>query len=191
MAKNIEFILPIRFTRLTRICKFRRVDVLVHWSVLVICAVILLGTIRQPLVTILGLSAYIGLLLIHECGHVVVAQRRGCQVFAVELYPIWAITRFQTPWSRLDHCVIAWGGVLAQTVIAVPLIVWVALFGYTRFEAINAVLAILGFFSVGMILFNLLPFAPLDGSIAWGLFPALFKSAHSRSLSRNNRNAWR
>lgn len=191
MARNIEFVLPIKFARLTRIFKFRRVDILVHWSVLVICALILVGTIRQPFVTILGLSAYIGLLLIHECGHVVVAQRRGCQVFAVELYPVWGITRFQRPWSRLDHCVIAWGGVLAQLVIAVPLIVWVALFGYTRFEAINAVLAILGFFSVGMVLFNLLPFAPLDGSIAWGLIPALFKSAQTRLLSRNKRNAWR
>jgi hypothetical protein len=61
------------------------------------------------------------------------------------------------PWSKFDHCVIAWGGVLAQAVVAAPIVVGVTLFGYTRFEAVHAVLAILGFFSVGVAIFNLLP----------------------------------
>ena len=62
------------------------------------------------------------------------------------LYPIFGITKFETSWSRFDHCVIAWGGVIAQSVVALPIVGWVILFGYTRFEPINAVLAILGFF---------------------------------------------
>ena len=42
--------------------------------------------------------------------------------------------------------VIAWGGVVAQAIVAVPLLAWVETFGYTRFQAVNAILAILGSF---------------------------------------------
>lgn len=192
MPSNIEFIKPLRLGRLTHLVRVRRVDVSVHWSVLLIAAVILFSAVRQPMVSLMGLSAYIGVLLIHECGHLIAAQRRGCHVFGIELYPIYGITRFQTPWSRYDHCLIAWGGVLAQLIVAVPLILWVVVFGYTSFDAINAVLAILGFFSLGIALFNLLPLAPLDGSIAWGLIPILFNRARKTARrSQDNRGSWR
>jgi hypothetical protein len=108
-------------------------------------------------------------------------------VFSIELYPIYGITRFETPWSRFDHCVIAWGGVLAQAIVALPLVAWVAVFGYTRFEPANVVLALLGFFSLGVAAFNLLFFAPLDGIPAWGLIPALIERAQCCSDSWESR----
>jgi hypothetical protein len=74
---------------------------------------------------------------------------RGTYVTAIELYPLHGWCRFETPWSRYDHTIIAWGGVLAQAVVAAPLIAYVALFGYTRFEPLNAVFAILGFLAQG------------------------------------------
>jgi len=43
----------------------------------------------------------------------VAAQRKRCAVWSIELYPIWGITRFDEPYSRYDHCIIAWGGVVA------------------------------------------------------------------------------
>ena len=49
------------------------------------------------------------------------------------------------------------------------------LFGYSRFQPVNAMLAICGFLSLRFAVFNLLPIRPRDGSIAWGLLPALFK----------------
>ena len=54
-------------------------------------------------------------------------------------------------------------------IVALPLVAWVAIFGYTRFEPVNVMLALLGFFSLGVAAFNLLPFAPLDGITAWGI----------------------
>lgn len=55
----------------------------------------------------------------------------------------------------------------------VPLITWVVVFGYTRVDAINMIFAILGFFSLAVAIFNLLPVRRLDGSIAWQIFPEL------------------
>jgi membrane-associated protease RseP (regulator of RpoE activity) len=69
--------------------------------------------------------------------------------------------------------VIAWAGVLAQAAVAIPLVIWVAVFGYTSFEAVNMLFVILGFFSLGVAAFNLLPTPPLDGATAWRIFPTL------------------
>jgi Zn-dependent protease len=96
------------------------------------------------------------------------------------IYPIWGITRFQIPWSRFDHCVIAWGGVLAQAVIAVPLAAFITIFGYTKIEGVNVVLALLGGISLLVAIFNLLPFPPLDGAMAWRIIPAYVKQRRSR-----------
>jgi len=52
-------------------------------------------------------------LLIHEGGRVVLAQKRGYAVWAIEVYPIHGVTRFEAPRSDFDKRPVAWGGVLA------------------------------------------------------------------------------
>ena len=110
---------------------------------------------------------------------------------AIDLYPIHGRCHFDAPWSRFDHCVIAWGGVIAQAAIAVPLVLWVAVFGYSRFEPINAVLAILGGYSLVVAAFNLLPVSPLDGAIAWRIIPELVNRAKQRKRKKNSSSGWR
>lgn len=65
---------------------------------------------------------------------------------------------------------IAWGGPLAQLIFASPFSAYVVLVGFTRFQAVTAILAIFGFFNVVIALFNLVPFEALDGGKAWTLF---------------------
>ena len=184
MPHSIRVPTPIKLEPLTLIVQIDQVDVYVHWTVLAIAALILANAIHRPVLALAGLVCYMGLLFIHEWGHVIAAQRRGSRVSSVKLYPIFGVTYFETPWSRFDHCVIAWGGVVAQMVVALPLLAWVAMFGYTRFDAVNAVLAILGFFSLGIVVFNLLPFPPLDGATAWGIIPAAIQRARANRKPR-------
>jgi len=172
------------FGKLIEVMEINGVKVFFHWSVLLIGAVILLSALEDPALAVVVLASYYGVILIHECGHMVAAQSKGCAVSSIELYPVWGITRFEEPYSRFDDCVIAWGGVAAQALIGVPLVVWVEVFGYTHSQAVNAVLAILGFFSLSMAVFNLLPIRPLDGAIAWGLIPAIFKRSRARVAKR-------
>jgi Zn-dependent protease len=164
-----------KLKRLFEVMQIKGVKVYVHWSVLLIGAIILIGALEEPLLSFVVLGSYYGVILIHECGHMLAAQRKRCAVWSIELYPLWGITRFDEPYSRLDYCIIAWGGVIAQALIGVPLVVWVEVFGYTPYQPANAALAILGFFSLSMAVFNLLPIRPLDGAIAWRLLPALLK----------------
>lgn len=178
--KLLEVPLPIRLNTLTEVLRIRGVPVYLHWSVWLIALLILFNVIRHPITSLLALAAYFGVLLIHESGHLVAAQRLHCDVDSIRLYPIFGVTRFQTPWSRFDHCVIAWSGVIAQSITFIPIVAAVSFFGYSRIEPINAVLAVLGPFSLGVAIFNLLPFRPLDGSIAWAIIPEAFKRIRSR-----------
>src|ERR1700687_626383 len=175
--------------KLIEIMEIKGVKVFFHWSVLFIGGLILLGAVEDPRLAFTVLAAYHAVILLHECGHMVAAQRKGCLVTSIELYPIWGITRFSEPYSRYDLYVIARGGVLPQVTVAIPLIAWVEIFGSTRFEPVNALLSIMGFFSLSMAAFNLLPIRPLDGSIAWRLLPALIKRRPTRPAKREN--AWR
>lgn len=187
MRLTVKIARPLRLGRLTELMRINGVSVYVHWSVLVIVAIMLANAARRPILTIVGMSAYLGVMLIHECGHMIAARKLRCAVHSIQLYPIFGITCFDVPWSRFDHCVIAWGGVLAQSVIAIPLVTWVALAGYTRFEPINAALAILGFYSLAVAAFNLLPVSPLDGSVAWGIVPAFISRQRERRARRSLR----
>lgn len=173
MPPFIRIANPIRLHNVTKVVQIRGVDTYVHWSVFAIVAFILAGVASRPALTILGLLRYLGIFLIHETGHAFVAQRRRCRVLSIQLYPIFAITQFETPWSRIGHCLIAWGGVMAQAIFFVPLIAWVAVFGYSKLEWFNMIVAILGFYSLAVAIFNLLPIRLLDGATAWQLFPEL------------------
>ena len=171
MTPLLQLARPIRWGRLTALLRIKGVGVYIHWSVFVIAALMFMGALRRPILTIVGIFCYLSVLLIHECGHMIAAHRMGCRVELIELYPIHGRCCFQQPWSRFDHCVIAWGGVLAQAAVALPLVIWLVFFGYTRFDAVNAVLAILGAFSLIVAAYNLLPAGRLDGTVAWGLIP--------------------
>jgi Zn-dependent protease len=74
--------------------------------------------------------------------------------------------------------------VVAQAIVGVPIILCVATLGYTAFEPLNALLSILGGFSLFVAALNLVPVSPLDGSIAWDLIPAFFER---RRIRRNRR----
>ncbi|MGB2672931.1 MAG: hypothetical protein WA621_12260 [Candidatus Acidiferrum sp.] len=94
-----------KFKRLIEVMAVRRVKVFVHWSVILIGAVILCGAVEDPLLAFTELAAYYGVILLHECGHMVAAQRKGCTVFFIDLYPIWGLAHFSEPYSRRDRCV--------------------------------------------------------------------------------------
>jgi stage IV sporulation protein FB len=159
-----------------------------HWSVLLVGAYILFRAIDQPREAFVVLVCYFGVMLIHECGHLILAHRKGCKVRSIQLYAIYGITLFDEPWSRRDLSEIAWGGVLAQASVAIPIYVWVAIFGFTRYGLVNIAFVMLGFFSLFIAALNLIPIAPLDGKNAWYLFYIIYDNARfRRELNRRRR----
>jgi Zn-dependent protease len=181
----------LKLKKFTEIMRIKGVGVYAHWSLLLLGALILLGAIERPAETLAAWICFFAVILIHECGHMLMAQRKGYEVLAIELYPVHGRVRFQEPWSRYDDALIAWGGVLAQAVVAVPLVTWVAIFGFPRSVVANVAVGILGFYSLAVIVFNLIPAHPLDGAKAWHLIPELIKKAGPRKPEPKRRVGWR
>jgi Zn-dependent protease len=193
MPPTIQFANPVKFDKLTRVLRVRGVDVYLHWTVFLIAGVMLYASFRRPWVVLAGGASWMALILLHECGHIIAAHRKHLRVLSIELYPIHGFCRFEMPWSRFDHCVIAWGGVMAQAVVAIPLLLWIEVFGYSRFDPIDAVLGILGPYSLLVAVFNLLPVGRLDGKIAWGIVPEFINRAKLRNNKKKKAAAggWR
>jgi Zn-dependent protease len=169
---------------MTLVVKLRGVDVYVHWTVLVVGILMIYAASRQPGVALAAGLSWLALMLLHESGHMVAAQRKHCQVLSIELYPIFGLCRFEIPWSRYDHCVIAWGGVIAQLLVAIPLMAGVELFGYSRFNPVNVALFIFGQYSLVVAVFNLLPVRGLDGAMAWRIIPEAIKRLRGQKAKK-------
>jgi Zn-dependent protease len=163
------------------VMEIRGVKVLVHWSVFALSALALVWAIQRPREILVGLLCYFGVILFHECGHMVIAQWKRCHVQWIKLYPILGLVSHDEPYYRFDDALIAWGGVLAQAMITVPVLLYLAIFGYTRYPSVNVALGIWGSFSLSLIVFNLIPFPPLDGSRAWYIVPELWKRLKQKS----------
>jgi hypothetical protein len=77
-----------KLNKLVEVMQIRGVKIFVNWSMLLIGAFILLGAVEDAPLAFTVLGAYYGVILLHECGHLVAAQRKGCAVGSIELYPI-------------------------------------------------------------------------------------------------------
>ena len=157
------------------IMRLRGVGVYLHWSVPVACVILLAADLKTFDMTLTTILCWLTVLLAHECGHLLAARWKKCYVYGITLYPILGITRVETPRSRFDHAVIAWGGVIAQAALAVPFILWDYALGASRFALVNRVLLIFGYYSLLVAAFNLLPIPLLDGATAWRLIPEGFQ----------------
>ncbi len=176
----------------SEVMEIRRVKVYVHWSVLAISGLFLIGAMERPWEVLTALFSYYGVIPLHECGHMIAAQRKGCRVNWIKLYPILGFVSFEQPYSRYDRAIIAWAGIVAQSLLGVPIVIWLSIFGYSKFDALNVALGIWGYMSLMLAAFNLIPLPPLDGAIAWQLFPELFKRFQNRYKKRAaNRSPYR
>jgi len=182
---------PPRVKRLTRIARVDGVDFYFHWSTLLIGGLLLLCGIRVLFDALALLAGYWGVLLVHEWGHVTAARRRHCAAYAIEVYPIHGLTRISAPASRFDAGVIAWGGVLAQAAIAIPLVVWVTATGFVKSGPTNALLLMLGPFSLLIAAVNLVPASNMDGVNAWPLIPMLLARLLGRAVKLREQDASR
>jgi Zn-dependent protease len=156
------------------------VQIRIHWSLAVLLGLWLIAGIKAPLTAAAYCVAFVGTLLLHEWAHIFVARRLGYDGFAIELFPFAGLAYHQATATEYDHCLIAWAGVTAQAVVALPLLVLLSFGGHPRVEFLEAFFVGFTYLSLSTIPLNLLPIKPLDGSIAWRIVPILWKRALRR-----------
>jgi hypothetical protein len=94
--------------------QFRRTRLLgarvyVHWSVLVVVALLALVSIRSPIHAAVAVASYLGIIVIHEAGHAWVAHRLGHAVDAIHVSFLHGYCTHDMPYNETDHVLIAWG----------------------------------------------------------------------------------
>lgn len=171
-----------------RLGRIAGVGVGVHWSLLVMVALVAGGLSQNRFAydapgysggayAVAGILTAVGLLvgvLLHELGHAVVARRRGLSVDGITLSWMGGITRIEgdtVTWR--NELLVAGVGPLVSAVLGGLL--WLIRLGVGHAGAGSLPLAALGWLAwinVVLALFNILPAAPLDGgrvlhSVVW------------------------
>jgi Zn-dependent protease len=172
--------------------QFRRTRILgarvyVHWSVLVVVALLALVSFRSPIYAAVAIASYLGIIVIHEAGHAWVAHRLGYAVDAIHVAFLHGYCTHDMPYNETDHVLIAWGGVAAQLVVAIPILTVATIFDRQDFGYAAPAIAFLGYVNVVIALANLAPAPGFDGHIAWRAVPLLWRRRSATGSRRRRR----
>lgn len=167
-------------------------SVYAHWSVLVVVALLSAVSLSSPVHAAVAIASYLAIIVIHEFGHAFAARRLGYEVRAIRIAFLHGTCEMQAQESEGDEILIAWGGVTAQLVVAVPVLAVARMLDDRDFGYLAPAIVFLGYVNFLVALINLAPGAGLDGSTAWRVFPVLYrrwkaKRATSRVVSRLSR----
>jgi len=155
-----------------------------HWTALGLAAFLLLGMIRRPAEALAAIACYFGVILLHEVGHAAMARRLGYRAPVIRLSFIHGVCEVDGPDTRRDAIAIAWGGVLAQLAVAVPLVALEQIHGVMAQPFVAIVIGAFGNFSLLVVLLNLLPIPGLDGATAWGIVPQAWRDLRGRRSAK-------
>lgn len=129
---------------------------------------------------LLAVCAALIVVTCHEIGHAYLVKRYSLRVHRIEIAGIYGLCHYDPTGNAILHAKIAWGGVLAQLIIAaIAGIFYVTMHYFDRSWNFNS--GYTGFLceillrdNLILVGFNLLPITPLDGAKAWNLPFLLF-----------------
>ncbi len=156
--------------------RFAGIQVGVNWSWLVVFALLVwtlysgifpetnegLANGAYAAMAVVAAIAFFVSLLLHEYGHALVARREGMEIDGITLWLFGGVARFRGMFpSAGAEFRIAIAGPLVSLALGVAFVLLAWLAGLP--EAVDGVLAWLGYINLVLLVFNLLPALPLDG----------------------------
>jgi len=149
------------------IARIGGVPFLIHWSVVLIAALVGANMIGQYgwLAASLAIVAFLGSIVAHEVAHAVVARRYGVETKSIQLWALGGVARLdrEAPTPRAEGWIAAAGPLASLGIAAVAIGGCVALvMSDVRGDGVE-VLGWLGAINLLLGVFNLLPGSPLDG----------------------------
>lgn len=146
------------------IARFRGAPVRVHWST-PLGALVFTRFMFLP-------GAWLGfflIVLLHEVGHAVLVRAARLQVVSIDVLGFGGLCRWYGVPSPRWRATIAWGGVLAQSLLLVGTLIVSFVSPPMGSAFVAQLLDTFLWTNVFIIAINLLPIAPLDGAEAWPL----------------------
>ena len=158
--------------------------VYIHKINLAIIAILLIFTLNDPISGPITLCSYLSIILLHEYGHAFFINKLGYKTHAIYLGVIHGLCEYELPYIMKHQAIIAWGGVLAQLFVAIPLIIISQTTDISRIQGVSQIVAFLGYISALVSVVNLAPARGLDGATAWKIFPILIKEKLNKKPKR-------
>jgi Zn-dependent protease len=175
------------WTRLGRATVFGA-PIFVHWSVFLIAGTGGLLAIASPIHAVLFIGCYLAIIFAHEFGHALVANRLGYRVDSIVVTFWHGWCRYEQPDTEWEDVLIAWGGVTAQGVIAVPALLVALILGDRDWGYLTAVVVLLGYLNPVWAMANLLPGDHTDGRLAWRIVPLVIEKRRAKRATREARS---
>ena len=155
--------------------------VYIHWAALVVLGGLFGISLNDPLLALITMCSYFGIILLHESGHAYFARIFDCRPIKINLGVIHGLCEYEASNEELHNLIITWGGVIAQLVVAIPLIVLAQTTDISKVYGMGPIIVCLGYISFLMALVNLAPSKGLDGEYAWKLIPFLLKTRSQKN----------
>jgi Zn-dependent protease len=124
---------------------------------------------REFLMKELYVLGWVGLVVVHELGHALAARREGCEVYSLVFHPFGGLCQHEAPASEEAETRIAWGGVLAQSLLLAASLPFL-FFASGDQPLVRFVLDLFFRINLGLILLNSLPLPFFDGGRMWRIF---------------------
>jgi Zn-dependent protease len=148
-------------------------SIYVHWHVLIAVCALAVIALGSWIFAVGALISYITAIFIHEVGHAAVARQLGYDVHAIRIGLVHGRCEYEHPHSLWDASLISWGGVVAQLLVAAVVFTVAAAISGETANYFGPIVICLGYLNVVMAMMNLIPRPPLDGDLAWRIFPAM------------------
>jgi Zn-dependent protease len=143
----------------------------IHWTAFAVAGVLAVLSMSSPIHVAIAIASYFAIILIHECGHAWVARRRHHRVICIRISSFHGTCEHESADYEWDDVAIAWGGVLAQFAVAIPMLILAKLTTPQMLGPFELVITILGGANLVIALFNLMPAPHMDGAKAWRIIP--------------------
>ena len=143
----------------------------VHWTVLLALGAMAPFAVSNLPYTVLFMACYLAIIFVHEFGHAFVAWRLGLKVDSIGVTILHGWCAFEAPDDEWPVVLVAWGGVGAQVILALPALAVFLLLGDRDWGYWTPVIVFLGYLNMALVAVNLLPDDDLDGHIAWRVVP--------------------
>ena len=170
-----------------RIRRLRRFafPIYVHWSVLVVVALLALTSIKSPIHAAVAIVSYLSVIAIHELGHAFAATKLGYEVVALRIGFFHGCCEYEATDTELEDVWIAWGGVLAQLAVAIPVLAIAAVTEDLDLGYAAPIIVFLGYMNLLCALVNLAPTQGMDGQTAWRALPLLASWLRARKATKD------
>ena len=173
-----------RYFRLGRLRIFGA-PVYIQASALVAAALLGLSALNSPVFGLLAICSYLGIIFVHETGHAFVASHLGLDVLNIRIGWFHGICVYEDPGSEWETVLVAWGGVLAQLLIAALVFGVAALDLFKSQSYFGPIIVFLGYINFMVAAINLAPSRGLDGAIAWRIVPLWLRQNRARRMAKN------